>query len=258
MDNHTTRLCPTCGKEFQITAKHPNIRFCSELCFHESQRETRVCLCGKEYRVRRSSTAKYCSAACGYKYRKRPPDPSKHETRKCKGCGSDFETWVYRETVFCSHRCMSRYAARLPKPRPNPPEYVTIYCEACNKEYVLLRSYYELRGSRYCSKQCRNIGFSENRRGANNPMYSGGTKHPDRGRNWSGQRKLAKRRDSGKCQICGTDKKKRRISVHHITPYKDFNGDYLKANELTNLITLCQKCHNQVERHGLPCPKRLF
>jgi predicted HNH restriction endonuclease len=48
------------------------------------------------------------------------------------------------------------------------------------------------------------------------------------------------------------------LHVHHIRPYKEFNGNYWEANDLRNLITLCYTCHHKVERSGLPCPQPLL
>lgn len=205
MDNHTTRLCPTCGKEFQITAKHPNVRFCSESCFRESRRETRCCACGKEFRVSKGTRKKYCSAECGFRFR-----PKREvKARKiciCDWCKNGFTVWNSRPGRFCSHLCRSKYAARQPK----------------------------------------KIGI---------------VAPQSRGKNWSTQRKLALARDSSACQICGKKKSKIRthdITVHHIVKYGDFQNDYITANQLSNLITLCRLCHEQVENYGLPCPKRMF
>jgi 5-methylcytosine-specific restriction endonuclease McrA len=95
--------------------------------------------------------------------------------------------------------------------------------------------------------------------GNNHPRWKGGP--VDRGSNWCSQRRQALRRDKHTCQICGRKPKKgekRIVDVHHIIPYREFHGDYLKANHLPNLITLCKSCHAAVEHHRLPCPQRLF
>ena len=98
-----------------------------------------------------------------------------------------------------------------------------------------------------------------NRRGANNINYRGGT-IKGRGQNWGHQKRQVLKRDNYKCQICGKkiDRKKWDFGVHHIKPYREFNGDYEAANQLSNLITLCRKCHAKVEMAHLPCPRPLF
>ncbi len=37
------------------------------------------------------------------------------------------------------------------------------------------------------------------------------------------------------------------LQVHHKIPYIFFNNDYIKANELDNLISLCRSCHQKEE-----------
>jgi predicted HNH restriction endonuclease len=37
------------------------------------------------------------------------------------------------------------------------------------------------------------------------------------------------------------------LDVHHIVPFRTFKGDWRKANELSNLITLCRNCHRKAE-----------
>jgi 5-methylcytosine-specific restriction endonuclease McrA len=68
-----------------------------------------------------------------------------------------------------------------------------------------------------------------------------------RGENWKEAREDALVRDSRKCRTCGS---KRGLAVHHIRAYREFRGDYLAANQLSNLKTLCGSCHAKEE--GLP------
>ena len=87
--------------------------------------------------------------------------------------------------------------------------------------------------------------MSENIVGENHPNWLGG--HIDsRGPNWQEQRQKALERDGYSCQKCGeTDG---RLDVHHIIPYRYFD-DYITANELDNLTTLCHSCHMHVENN---------
>ena len=57
------------------------------------------------------------------------------------------------------------------------------------------------------------------------------------------------------CLNCGKEinvkpsKYGQELSVHHIIPFKQFNGDWKKANQLSNLISLCEfPCHRK--RHS--------
>jgi len=108
---------------------------------------------------------------------------------------------------------------------------------------------------KYCSKKCGGLDKS----GENHPHWRGGHSNY-RGENWNRQRKAAYERDSGTCQYCGKKPKEgeHRCEVHHIIRFMDFNGDYLSANQLTNLITLCQYCHQQAEYGKIPIQRPLL
>ncbi len=73
----------------------------------------------------------------------------------------------------------------------------------------------------------------------------------DYGPNWQSQRKLALERDKNACRTCGaTDTL---LHVHHIRPFREFfylpgeNDNYLDANRVENLVTLCPSCHRAAE-----------
>lgn len=71
------------------------------------------------------------------------------------------------------------------------------------------------------------------------------------GPNWYHQRRKVRKRDNYTCQDCGITEKEygNQLSVHHIGPFRNFHGDWRKANELSNLISLCEyPCHRK--RHS--------
>ncbi|TDL77612.1 HNH endonuclease [Rhodococcus qingshengii] len=71
------------------------------------------------------------------------------------------------------------------------------------------------------------------------------------GPNWLHQRRLARKRDQFTCQDCGSTEKDygKELSVHHIIPFRKFNGDWENANVLNNLVCLCEyPCHRK--RHS--------
>lgn len=263
---NTSKICPQCGIEF-TNKKHPNSTFCSHQCHYESRKriEHRPCaICGTTFGINPHKTTQTCSKKCESQYRSIVrTDDSNRVTKPCEWCGKEFTSWKYRNSKFCCGSC-SAYdrLSKHPNASVYPADYVTIYCEWCSKEYTIHKRYIENgRKSRFCSRDCLNHHTSFRMVGAGNPNYIGGTRFPDRGENWSEQRKKAFKRDGGTCQICGRKQKpkeKRVIHVHHIIPYKTFEGDYLRANQLSNLITLCQKCHRKVEHGKLDCPRRLF
>jgi 5-methylcytosine-specific restriction endonuclease McrA len=57
----------------------------------------------------------------------------------------------------------------------------------------------------------------------------------------------AKKRDSYRCVGCSRTSSGRsnRLDVHHIIPYGAFE-DLVKAHDLSNLVTLCRRCHYMV------------
>jgi DEAD/DEAH box helicase domain-containing protein len=76
----------------------------------------------------------------------------------------------------------------------------------------------------------------------------------DYGPNWQKQRKAARERDGYKCSVCGRpEPPEREHDVHHKKPFRTFgyrrgeNENYLQANELENLMTVCPECHMRIE-----------
>ncbi len=76
----------------------------------------------------------------------------------------------------------------------------------------------------------------------------------DRGPNWEQQRNRARVRDGHRCRHCAAPERPDRAhDVHHIQPFRAFgyvrgkNDNYLEANRLENLVTLCRSCHQRVE-----------
>ncbi|UXF49856.1 nuclease [Haloquadratum phage sp.] len=69
---------------------------------------------------------------------------------------------------------------------------------------------------------------------------------------WMKAREKARSRDGYNCQRCGVseDELNRELDVHHKVPYRIFD-DPKKANELDNLVSLCNRCHPIVEAWSL-------
>jgi DEAD/DEAH box helicase domain-containing protein len=63
---------------------------------------------------------------------------------------------------------------------------------------------------------------------------------------WNKQRDRARARDNYRCKVCDTPEGGREHDVHHITPFRMFTS-IEQANQLTNLVTLCPRCHRRVE-----------
>lgn len=252
------KVCPQCGKTFDAT-RHSNQKHCSSACWQASKRITIICPgCGKPFTKMKSKPKKYCSAECAFKHRPRPPR-TKRKTCICEWCGKKFETWQSRKGRFCSHQCTSEFAATQ-TPTGKRSEWFKYTCTVCGKSYEVKASQFKSRGpSKYCSNECRAEAKAVSMQGDGNPNYRGGT-ILCRGSNWGRQRRKTLKRDNYRCQICGRKLKKRDrwvLDVHHIIPFREFDN-YLDANQLSNLITLCKSCHSKVEFGGLACPQKLL
>lgn len=232
------KICDHCKQGFY--SNHARKRFCSNDCAYP----IRECeLCGKSFKSKLHFQT-YCSNECsGIAKRNRVK-------QLCNYCGVEFEQVKSHAdlglTAYCSHEC---YAHSL-------ENKLNVTCENCGKEFE--RAPNRIGNQVFCSSGCR----YEKWHGENNPSWKVGKADRGRGSSWEIQRKKAIKRDGGKCQICGyrhrIGLKRQKIDVHHITPYRLFDGDHEKANELSNLITLCRTCHSKVEHHGLPCPRKLL
>lgn len=89
--------------------------------------------------------------------------------------------------------------------------------------------------------------------GEDNPNWKGGERF-DYGDGWDdAKRRQVRIRDQARCQDCGMTEAEHvvihntSLHVHHITPARDFD-DAKPRNALSNLITLCVRCHNSWEK----------
>jgi len=68
----------------------------------------------------------------------------------------------------------------------------------------------------------------------------------DYGPNWQKQRDLTRARDAFRCQVCGQPEGEKAHHVHHKIPFRMFESA-VQANQLANLITVCNSCHRKIE-----------
>ena len=239
--------CEVCGNPLKSGKS-----FCSPKCrglFRKQSRVNCVCAqCGKEFwkypsEIKRGGGS-YCSNQCTGIAR-----TTKVECF-CERCGKSFFVKPAHlkagKGKFCGNEC-----AGLAK-----RNRVDRICLQCGTQFKIDPSRVERGGGKFCSPKCSTTYH----RGKNNSAWRGGNKVKNRGVNWSTQRKLAYARDKGECQYCGKkpQKGKNKFQVHHIKPFRDFNGDYLSANLLTNLITLCPSCHKFAENGKIIIQPYLF
>lgn len=252
-----TLICQNCGRKYK---KPPSAakrsKYCCRSCHSSANSKAnqkhkyvvRKCkVCGNEFETyTRHGGSKTCSPQCanqlkGINAAKSRQNYSKKITKPCQHCGTMFESYKSRNRLYCSRKC--KHAAHSENGR------VVIPCAFCGKPTEFIKAQIELRGGKYCSKECRYNAMSIARTGANNPNWVGGSSVITwRGPNWGRQKRKAKRRDKFTCQICGQIHRKssRNIHVHHIVPFRLFS-DYKRANHIDNLISLCMSCHGKAE-----------
>lgn len=239
MDNSTT--CLQCGIAMSRTPydiKKGINKYCSKKCSGIARRSRidKQCQhCGKPFTTHpcriKDGEGKYCSKKCYGEAKQYSVEC------KCIVCGELFKQYPSGvkdgKGKYCSKDCSTR---------AHRAEYT---CQHCRKEFTLTASRSKDGSRKYCSRHCMHNA----KRGAGSVNWRGGNKKSYRGDNWTQQRNLAYNRDQGICQNCGKQPRKglRQFDVHHIKSFYFFNGDYLSANQLTNLITLCRRCHVKAE-----------
>lgn len=221
-------VCQQCGAIFLSEPCH-NRKFCGTKCQHAARRKQTqyTCeTCKKIFVGKTCDNRKYCSIKCmGIAMILTPSE------RLCPICGNTFIPKKEKQT-YCSLDCAKKVNA----------SFETL-CLNCGMPFFITPSRAK-RGGKYCSMVCLHAAQS----GSSSSHWRGGKTRNYRGPNWKQQRKLARQRDSSTCQYCHRKWREgeKLFHVHHIKPYREFN-DYIKANNLSNLITLCKICHGKAE-----------
>lgn len=187
--------------------------------------------------------------------------------RTCLQCGEIFYINAHVAKVgkrrYCGSKC-----ANLARTKP----LAECVCQQCGLTFFKQRSQVARGFWKYCSINCRVLAT----RGIARQQQPHRYKHREiskytyiytkldktrlYGRNWRKQRDLAFKRDGGICQVCHHKPTvdEPQCHVHHIRKARLFHGDYIAANDLSNLITLCRKCHPKAENGLIAVPKRLL
>jgi len=172
----------------------------------------------------------------------------------CENCGEEFPARPSKDRRFCSQDCLVEHRDYTGKRNPHFKSVET-ECAFCGATLLRRRRRVEAFQWQFCDKNCH-AKFREGITGEDHPLWEGG--EINYGPNWEEQRRKARRRDQCRCQDCGmTDPEHLeefdcRLSVHHITPVRDFiedgDLDYEAAHQLENLVTVCRSCHQRRER----------
>ena len=160
---------------------------------------------------------------------------------RCGFCGREIEIKKYLLTKVDHHFCDAKCYGRWQRQRHRKPR-VQKHCQQCGKPMMLSPG--QARHRRFCSHPCSSAWRKAHGvlAGDKNPLWRGG--HSEyRGANWKQQRAAAQRRDGHKCVDCSS---RTRLLVHHIVPFRLFDS-YTVANVLSNLVTLCDRCHGKRE-----------
>jgi hypothetical protein len=123
--------------------------------------------------------------------------------------------------------------------------WVTVACTNCGKPVVrdsgqIFRKIRKRLGA-FCSKLCQAQHFT----GANHPVWRGGS-DPNRGHDWRKRAERIRERDGYACRWCGKTQEQagQKLSVDHVRPWREFE-DKAEANDESNLVALCRKCHSK-------------
>lgn len=185
----------------------------------------------------------YCRKECKAKHESKIT--SQRIIKVCPICKNVFDTTARKNKVFCSWKCFSNHNANGGRAAIVADKRVIIKCCSCSKDVSIPVCRKEYSKNIFCSVKCR----AKYILGKNNPAFIHGLgRRILYGRNWTSQRRKAINRDNHQCQNCGKKyDKPRSLHVHHIIPAVLFKNDYEAANDLSNLITLCIKCHEIAE-----------
>jgi hypothetical protein len=189
--------------------------------------------CGKEMNLPAPQKyKKFCSDECCKKNAR-----SKAKKWFCCRCGKEIiqgERIVHRK--YCDE---CRKIAR----RESQIDRIERECGYCGKKMEVIRS--RKHKYVYCDVKCMAKHYKILYTGPNSPAWNGGKRHYLG--NWRQAQEEARERDHDQCQLCGITYEEygMHMSVHHIKPYKNFIDKY-EANQLSNLICLCEPCHRFV------------
>ena len=218
---------------------------------------------------RKGHTHYYCSKACkaareavAHAGPNSPRWKGNQVTAPCEYCGTLFVMKAHHyhrfARHFCSRKCKSlaigaeRSGENNNKWQGGPLQLV---CDECGVQFERARRSVRANSKQYfCSRKCKGDWTSKHLVGPHAARWAGG-KAEYYGPNWLHQSRAARKRDKYRCRICGNNKGQRgkALDVHHIKPFKSFgyipgqNDHHLLANDLTNLLTLCPKCHKAAE-----------
>ncbi len=144
--------------------------------------------------------------------------------RNCIICNKVFSP-TRGNKKYCSLKCFRGHRKR---------EIKTYSCLQCKKRWT---PHYAIntRPRKFCSKECQKLFM----RGKNAPFWRG-EQTKDRGSEWKSVSASIRDKDHQKCQVCGLEQQRPKLSIDHIVPFRLCN-----ENVDINLMALCIRngCH---------------
>lgn len=177
---------------------------------------------------------------------------------KCSWCGEEIiraacETKKYSNFFCCrEHQGLWLATNNTGKNHPNWVDRVIVECSWCGIEIERQQSEIGRYQNFFCCRKHQGLYYAPYQSKEGNPNWRGGYSN-NYGPNWEEQRAHARQRDRYQCRMCGLsqDALPRELDVHHIVAFREFryvpgkNDHYLRANRLSNLVSLCPECHGQ-------------
>lgn len=168
----------------------------------------------------------------------------------CQYCNKTFEVIKSRanSAKYCSRSCLGK--ANGIRGKLQYRNRITVECSNCKAKFEKKPSVVYTHN--FCSINCMSEYYTNTKMfaGENSGTWQGGD-IDYYGQNWRNQRRKARKRDNFTCQDCGKTENEygHELSVHHIVPFREFQGDWKAANKLSNLVSLCEyPCHRK--RHS--------
>ena len=236
-------VCENCKKEFKRLKKHTSqkktsLNFCETKCYYEYVKKTtpkteNVCpVCGKTKEVRLSDFKRNghicCSKKCGWIRERR------RKVIVCNTCGKE------REAIEAAWEGENCFECNMKKIRNK----VSMICPVCGKIFERGLAAKKRMKNSYCSKGCAGVA----KKGEGCYLWKGGVSSELRRARVSAEYKRWRtsvfERDNYTCRDCGI--RGTHLHPHHIKEFALFPS---LRYEVSNGVTLCEKCHGKI--HGI-------
>lgn len=206
-------------------------------------------ICGTQFDVFPSYATQYstCSPACKGLYMKQRQiayrGSANNRTTTCAHCGIAIERKPSQiakyPASYCSRAC--KKLGQVGKPQLGRQKRDQYPCETCGK--LVTRTPSTALKHVFCSRACADPSTLIPA-GEKHPLWRGGNSDPYSPGFTKALKQSIKDRDGYQCRICYRNASETRLTIHHV--------DLSKTNhDPDNLLTLCDRCHQQVHLGAL-------